>query len=367
MSVRLSRRRRGIQESVREAINAVGWRKLLLWSAVAAVAVAFVANTFWLMIETLFPPGAVRQLELMPYFAGMFIATVVGQVLGPRLWVRRQMERLDPAYRVWFSANNPIAKLNHILWDEGTEAQINRFRNAVYSQAYGYSNQTYDHANQTSAYADQNIDRGRTALLTSVSMSLESVMRQFPIADLDRSRLAEFGAKPTEECLASLARQLREAGWGRIELRPSMEWLAYSLSSVVGAVFLLVVMVILLAQMPTSGPGADGAGFLLLALATQWPFYTVCIAFFMLLSAGRAAGIVEAAAPKGKHVGNIDDALGLARDPFERIRVFMAALPADERKALLESMHYSLWKVVRTHKPDLTVPTADLQRQASGN
>ncbi len=326
----------------------------------AAVPVAIAANTLWLMIETLFPPAVVKSLELLPYFAGMFVATVVGQLLGPRVWVRRQMERLDPAYRVWFSANNPIARLNHILWDTGTQSQIARFRSTVYSQTYDYSNQTYDYANQTSAYADQNIDKARTALLTRISTSLESVMRQFTIAGLDRNRLAEFGAKPTEECLVSLARQLHEAGWGRIELQPSMDWLSYSPLSVFGAVLLLVVMVILVSLLPASGPGTDAPAFLLVSLVTQCPFYIVCVAFFMLLSAGRAAGIVEAAAPKGKRANDLDDAVGLARDPFERIRLFLAALPADERKTLLESVHYALWKVVRTHTPDATAPTGDL-------
>jgi hypothetical protein len=130
-----SRSSRSLRESVGEAFSRVGWKKLILWSAVAAVPVTVATNTFWLLIETLLPPGAARGLELLPYFGGILLATVVGQLLGPYAGLRRELEKLDPAYRVWFDANNPLAKLNHILWNMGTEAQSSNFRSLVYSQA----------------------------------------------------------------------------------------------------------------------------------------------------------------------------------------------------------------------------------------
>jgi hypothetical protein len=192
---------------------------------------------------------------------------------------------------------------------------------------------------------------------------LESVLRMFPAPGVDRSRLAEFGTSPTEECLVSLARGLREAGWGRIELRPSWEWLTYSSWSIAGAILLLVTMVLLLTQLPVSGAGSDSPGFLLIALAVQWLFYLVCIAFFMMLSAGRASGIVQAAAPKGLRTSDLEDSLGLAHDPFEKIRLVLGALPSDDQKSLLEAMHYALWKVVRTYKAASGARSSKPQRQ----
>jgi hypothetical protein len=73
----------------------------------------------------------------------------------------------------------------------------------------------------------------------------------------------------------------------------------------------------------------------------------------MLPSAGRPSGIVQAALPSGVRVGNLDESLALARDPFERIRLFLGALPLDEQRALLEATHYALWKAVRAYKTGL--------------
>jgi hypothetical protein len=280
-----------------------------------------------------------RGAELIPYFGGIFLATVVGQLLGPYAGLRRQLEILEPGYRVWFNADNPLAKLNSILWNRGTEAQATDFQVRLSSRA--------------DEFAERHLDAGRTRLLTAVSQNLESVPKLFHVRGVNRSEMAEFGSAPAEECLVSLARGLRETGWGRVELRPNLEWLSYSPMSIVGALLLLGAMIVLLALAPVSGQETEGLGFFLSAMAVQWPFYFVAIAFFMLPSAGRPSGIVQAALPSGVRAGNLDESLALARDPFERIRLFLGALPLDEQKALLEATHYALWKAVRAYKTGL--------------
>ncbi|MBM3333019.1 hypothetical protein FJY68_14440, partial [candidate division WOR-3 bacterium] len=60
---------------------------------------AIATNTFWLMIETMVPPGMARGLELLPYFGGVFLATLVGQLLGPYAALRWELEKLDPGTR----------------------------------------------------------------------------------------------------------------------------------------------------------------------------------------------------------------------------------------------------------------------------
>ena len=314
--------------SIGEAIAAVGWQRLLLWSAVASVPVAVAANTLWLIIETLLPPSAARGAELVPYFGGVFLATVVGQVLGPYAALRWELERLDPGYRVWFGARNPLAELNRILWNMGTEAQANSFRNSI--------------AVQTDELAAAGLDAGRARLLTAVSRNLESVPRLFHVSGLSRKDVAEFGSEPPYESLVSLARGLRQAGWGQIEMRPGLDWLVYTPASVILALVLLVAMVVILARMPSSS--------LVSALAAQCPFYLIAIALFMLPNAGRPSGMVQSALPKGLHAGDLDESLALARDTFERMRLYLYALPLDDQKALLEAAHFALWKTVRTWK-----------------
>ncbi|MBN2466413.1 hypothetical protein JXD38_12405, partial [candidate division WOR-3 bacterium] len=49
----------------------------------------------------------------------------------------------------------------------------------------------------------------------------------------------------------------------------------------------------------------------------------------------------------GLRAGNLDESLGLARDPFERIRLFLGALRSDDQKALLQATHFALWKTLR--------------------
>jgi len=310
-----------------------------LWPAVAAVAVAVAANTFGLIVETLLPPRMARGVELLPYFGGIFVATVVGQLLGPYAGLRRQLERLGPGYRVWFKADNPLAKLNRILWNMGTEAQSTSFQSRVSSR--------------TDEFAGRHLDEARTRLLTAVSKNLESVPKLFHVRGVSKDELAEFGSEPPEESLVSLARGLREAGWGQVELRPNPEWLVYSPMSVVGTLGLLAPMIVVLALAPVSGHGTDGPGFFFNALAVQWPFYFVAIAAFMLRSAGRPSGIVQSALPAGLRAGNLDESLDLARDPFERMRLFLGALPRDDQRALLEATHYALWKALRTYKTGL--------------
>jgi hypothetical protein len=334
-----SRSRRRVRKSLSEAISAVGWKKLVLWSAVAAVPVAVATNTFWLLIETLLPPSLARGAELVPYFGGMFVATVVGQLLGPYAALRWELEKLEPGYRVWFGAKSPLAELNQLLWNMGTEAESNSFRNS-----------TSIRTDDSVAYA---LDKRRTKLLTTLSRNLESVPKLFHVRSVNRSEMAEFGPTPTEECLMSLARGLRGAGWGQVELRPNLEWLSYSPMNIVGALLLLGAMIALLALAPVSGQGTEGIGFVLSAMAVQWPFYFVAVAFFMLPSAGRPSGIVQAALPSGVRAANLDESLDLARDPFERIRLFLGALPLDEQRALLEATHYALWKTVREYKTGL--------------
>jgi len=338
MPTQPSRRRQKGQRSFNETITAVGWRKLLLWPSVAALAVAVATNTFGLVIETLLPLSMARGTELIPYFGGIFLATVVGQILGPYAGLRRQLEKLGPGYRVWFKADNPLMKLNRILWKMGTEAQAASFQNRVLSPTGEFT---------------QHLDAARTRLLTAVCRNLESVPKLFHVRGVSRTELAEFGSEPTEECLVSLARGLHDAGWGRVELKPSPEWLVYSPKSIVGTLMLLGAMVLLLTLAPVSAPGMEGIGVFLSSLVTQWPFYFVAIAGFMLRSAGRPSGIVQSALPVGLRAANLDESLDLARDPFERMRLFLGALPRDDQRALLEATHYALWKSLRTFKTGL--------------
>jgi hypothetical protein len=299
----------------------------VVWSAVTAVPVAVAANTFWLIIETLLPPSAARGFELVPYFGGMFTATVVGQLLGPYAALRWELEKLEPGYRVWFGAKNPLAELDHLLWNMGTEAESNSFRSGVSSRT---------------ADLVAGIDKRRARLLTAVSTNLESVPKLFHVSGMNREEMAEFGSTPSDECLVSLARGLHEVGWGRIEMKPSWEWVAYSRSTVVVTLVLLVAMVALLALMPGSGPVST--------LAVQWPFYLAAIALFMLPSAGRPSGIVKEALPAGLRADDLDESLALARDPFERIRLFLGSLPLEDQRALLEATHYALWKTLRPYR-----------------
>jgi hypothetical protein len=335
-------RRRG-GRSIGEAISAVGWQRLLLWPAVAAVPVAVAANTFWLVIETLLPPSAARGAELVPYFGGIFLATVVGQILGPYAALRWELERLEPGYREWFGAKNPLAELNRILWNMGTEAQSNSFQSSITSR--------------TDESAPGILDERRAKLLTAVSRNLESVPKLFHVPGVSRSDVAEFGSTPPDDSLISLARGLREAGWGQVELKPSWEWVVYTPSSVVGTLVLLVAMIVVLARM--SGSGLVGT------LAVQCPFYFAAIAFSMLPGADRRSGIVQAALPAGLRAVNLDESLALARDPFERIRLFLGALPPDDQKALLGATHYALWKAVRACRTRSKVRTAQRQPPAS--
>jgi hypothetical protein len=331
--------RRPGRKSLGEAITTVGWQKLLLWPAVAAVGVAVAANTFGLIVETLLPPSMARGTELVPYFGGIFLATVVGQILGPYAGLRRQLEKLGPGYRVWFKADNPLAKLNRVLWNMGTEAQAASFQGRVHSR--------------TDEFAGGPLDEARTRLLTAVSKNLESVPKLFHVRGVNRDELAEFGTEPTEDCLVSLARGLREAGWGRVELRPGPEWLSYSPMSIVGTLALLAPMMLLLTLAPVSGQETNGLGAFFNALVVQWPFYFIAIAGFMLRSAGRPSEIVKSALPAGLRAGNLDESLDLARDPFQRMRLFLGALPPDDRRALLEATHFALWKALRTFKTGL--------------
>jgi hypothetical protein len=339
------------RQSLGETISRLGWKKLLLWPAVAAVPVAVAANTFWLLIETILPPSMARGAELVPYFGGMFLATMVGQLIGPYASLRRQLEMLEPGYRVWFSADNPLARLNSILWSIGTEAESAIFQSRIFRR--------------TDEFAEPHIDERRMRLLTAVSQNLESVPKLFHVRGVNRSEIAEFGPEPSEESLVSLARGLREAGWGRIELRPNPEWLAYSPTGIVVALMLLAAMILLLALAPVSGPGTDGLGVFLASLAVQWPFYFVAVAFFMLPSADRRSEIVQSALPTGLRAANLDESLELAHNPFERIRLFLGALPPDDQKALLEATHYALWKAVRAYKAGSRVRTSRSQRPAS--
>jgi hypothetical protein len=306
----------------------VGWQKLVLWSAVAAVPVAVATNTFWLMIETVLPPSAARSFELLPYFGGMFAATVVGQLLGPYAALRWELEKLEPGYRVWFGTKSPLAELNQLLWNMGTEAESNRFRSSISIRT-------------DNSVADP-LDKRRAKLLTALSINLESVPKLFHVTGLNRENVAEFGSAPPDESLVSLAHGLREAGWGQVEMKPSWEWVAYSPPTVVGALVLLVAMIVLAARMPGSN--------LVSALAVQWPFYLAAIALFMLPSAGRPSGIVQTALPTGLRADDVDESLALARDPFERIRLFLGALPPDDQKALLEATHFALWKTLRAYR-----------------
>ena len=320
-------RRRRIRKTLSEAVSAVGWRKLLLWSALAAVLVAVATNTFWLIIETVLPPSASRGLEILPYFGGMFVATVVGQLLGPYAALRWELEKLDPGYRVWFGAKNPLAELNHLLWNIGTEAESNRFRISV--------------SNRTDGFVASPLDQRRAKLLTAVSRNLESVPKLFHVSGVSRKDVAEFGPTPPDECLVSLARGLHEVGRGKVEVKPSWEWVAYSPSTVVEALVLLVAMVVLLALMPGSSPVSS--------LAVQWPFYLAAIALFMVPSAGRPSGLVKEALPTGLPADDLDESLALARDPFERISLFLGALPLDNQRTLLQATHYVLWKTLRAY------------------
>jgi len=345
MPAQNSRSWRGVRESIGEAISAVGWKKLLLWSAVAAVPVAVATNTLWLLIQTLLPPSMARGLELLPYFGGLFAATVVGQLLGPYASLRQELERLDPGYRAWFNTKNPLAELNRILWSMGTEGEIRDFQSMVSSRV--------------DYYTEHYLDDGRMKLLTAVSRNLESVPKVFQVPGVSRKDLAEFGSAPSGETLLSLARGLREtADWGQAELRPTREWLVYSPLGIVGALLLLAAMVALLALVPVSSLGTDGFGFFFIALVVQWPFYFVSIAFFMLLSTGRPSEIVKAALPTGLPARNLEESLTEAHDPFERIRLFLDALPPDDQKALLEATHYALWKAVRAYKSPARARTA---------
>jgi hypothetical protein len=328
MPTKNSKSRRGIRKYLDEAVSAVGWRKLVLWSAVAAVPVAVASNTFWLIIETILPPSMARGLELVPYFGGMFAATVVGQLMGPYAALRWELEKLDPGYRMWFGAKNPLAELNQLLWNMGTEAEPDRF-------------QSSDSIRTDDSVADP-LDKSRAELLTAVSRNLESVPKLFHISGTSREDVAEFGSEPTEDCLVSLARRLREAGWGQVEMKPRWEWVVYSPSTIIGSFVLLIAMIALLALVPGSGP--------VITLAVQWPFYLAAIALFMLPSAGRPSGLVKAALPTGLRANDLDESLALAHDPFERIRLFLGALPLDDQKALLEATHYALWKTLRSYR-----------------
>jgi len=187
-----------------------------------------------------------------------------------------------------------------------------------------------------------------------VSRNLESVPRLFHVPGMGGRDLADFGPAPSAECLVSLARGLRDvANWGQVELRPTREWVVYTPLSAIVALLILAAMVLLSALLPVSSLGTGGLVSFFIALATQWPFYLVCIAFFMLLSASRPSGIVEAALPSGLHSGNLEESLAEAHDPFERIRLFLDVLPPDDQKGLLEATHYALWKTLRASRTGL--------------
>jgi len=336
MSVESFRSWRGVREFFTEAIAAVGWQRLLVWSAAGALATAVVTNTFWLLIETVVPPSMAKDLELLPYFVGVFVATVIGQLMGPYAGLRRQLDNLADAYRVWFEAKSPLARLNRILWNMGTEAECASFRNNLSSRA--------------SDWVEFTLDDRRTKLLTIVSMNLESTPKLFHVPGVSRKDMAEFGPTPPNDALVSLARGLRDVGWGQFEMRPSWEWLVYSPISIGVAVLLLVVMVVLLSVMPVSSVGTDGLAYFFVTLAVQFPFYLTAIAFFMLLGAGRPSGVVEAAIPTGSRTDNLEQSLVEAHDPFERIRLLLGALPLDDQQGLLEATHYALWKALRPSK-----------------
>jgi hypothetical protein len=323
--------------SLSAAVSAVGWRKLLLWSAVAAVPVAIATNTFWLMIETALPPSSAKSLELLPYLGGMFLATVVGQLLGPYAALRWELEKLEPGHRVWFGTKNPLPELNNILWNMGTADEANRFRNAISTRGEDF--------------ATDILDKRRTQLLTTLSRNLESVPSLFHIPGVTRKDVVEFGAEPREDSLVSLARGLREVGWGKVDMQPSLDWVAFTPLSLVGTLVLLALMVVALALLPASRPGSDGIGYFFVALAVQSPFYLAAIALSMLPSAGRRSGIVQSALPTGLHTDGLDESLALASNPLERIRLFLGALSPDDQKALLEATHFALWKTLRTCKP----------------
>jgi len=336
MPKRRVRTRRALGKSMAEAVSAVGWNKLLLWSAIAAIPVVLATNLFRLVIETLLPPGAARSAELLPYFGGVFLATMLGQLLGPYAALRHELSRLIPADRVWFGANNPLSRLNRILWNMGAADESSSFRSCVASPAHEDT--------------DYHLDKGRTNLLTAVSNNLESVPKLFHVQSVSRSDVPEFGPAPSEESLLSLARGLRHVGWGEVELRPSWEWVVYPPSSIAVSFLLVGAMIVLLARIPTGVPGADQPGFTPAALAVQSLFYFMSTALFMLISAGRPSGIIRAALPTGRRADDLDEALALARDPFERMRLFLGALPIDDQKALLEATHYALWRALRARR-----------------
>jgi len=341
---------RAVPEFLGEAISAVGWGKLLLWSAVAAVPVAAATNTFWLLIQTVVPPRMAGGIELLPYFAGMFAATVVGQLMGRYAGLQREVPKLKTSYRDWFR-DNPLAELNNILWNMGTEEQAISFR------AIG--------GGGTDSLAVQYLDEGRTMLLTAVSRNLESVLKLFHIPGVTRSDRAAYGSQPPDESLLSLARELRGAGWGHVELRPTSEWMLRSLLpfSIVGALVLLAVMVLLSALTPVSAllaAAADERGFLFNALAVQGPLDFVFIAFSMLYSAGRASGVVEAALPAGLPADNLEESLSTAGNAFERVRLLLGALPEGDQKELLEATRDALREAVQEHKAYYGMPVSGL-------
>jgi len=289
------------------------------------------------MIETVLPPSSARGLELVPYFGGMFVATIVGQLLGPYAALRWEIDRLDPGNKEWFGATSPLTELNRILWNMGTEDEANRFRASVIDRAGDFAG---------------TLDERRRRLLTLVSRNLESVPKLFHVAGINREEVAEFGPTPPDETLISLARRIREVGWGQVELKPGWEWVVYTPFTVVGAVVLLGAMIVFLAVMPVVRPGSDGFGVFLYSMIVQSPFYFAAIALFMLPSAGRPSGLVQEALPNGATGGNLDESLSLARDPFERIRLFLGALQPDDQKALLQATHYALWKTLRACRPN---------------
>jgi hypothetical protein len=272
------------------------------------------------------------------------LATVVGQLLGPYAALRWELDKLDPGSRVWFGTKNPLAELNSRLWDMGTAAEAASFRTRVLSGTDGFS-------------ADP-LDAGRTNLLTAVSRNLESVPRLFHLAAVNREDMVEFGDSPPDDALLSLARGLRGAGWGQVELRPSWEWVVFTPATMIGALAILAVLIMTFTLVSVTGPGREGPFYFAAALALQTPFYLAAIALFMLPSAGRPSGIVKAALPTGLPSGNLDESLALAHDPLERIRLFLGALPEDDRKALLEATHYALWKTLRSHGAQPKVRTS---------
>jgi hypothetical protein len=331
---------RGAWRFLREAISAVGWSRLILWSAVAALPVAVATNTLWLMIQAVVPPRMASGVELLPYFAGMFLATVVGQVLGRYVGLQRELPKMKAGYRDWFK-DNPLAELNGILWNMGAEERAMAFRNSVSGEIQGT--------------AVRYLDEERTMLLTIVGRNLESVLKLFHVPGMSLSSHGGVGSQPNDESLLSLARGLRKAGWGQVELRPSSEWLLRSMLpfSVVGSLLLLAVMALLSALTPVSNilaAAADEHGFLFNALAVQGPFDFVLIAFSMLYSAGRASGVVAAAIPSGLRAGELEKALSEANDPFETVRLLLGALPEVERKELLEATRDALREALQEYR-----------------